>query len=165
MQFIPFTPSRVGGVVPFQFSPTIDGETMDAIVTWNAAGQRWYVTLVNSSGDVIFHMALAGAPLGQTIETLEWQSGHALGTTVVPFSFRIGNTYDLAIYDCAPNGYNGRHRVLMTGPNSFSYALPVDPGLLTNAGSITFDLDMLAGYGFNSTMVYRSPTSMFEINP
>jgi len=165
MQLFSFTPSHVGGTVPFTFGPVIDGSAYDATVTFNIGGRRYYITLANPNGVLVFHMALVGSPVGQAIETLDWQNGWVLATTVVPFSLRVGKTYDLVIRDCIPDGFNGKQRCLITGPQSFAYPLPVPPGPVLNVGVVTFDLDLLAGYGFLTTMVYRDLSRLFEVNP
>ena len=164
MQLFNFTPQRTAGV-PYQFQPVLDGQTHVGTVWWNVAGQRWYIILIGPGGDAVFDMALVGSPIGQTIESLVWENGFALGSTVVPTGFRIGDTLELTISDCAPPGYNGKHRCLVTGPDTFSYPLPTDPGLITNLGTLSFDLDLLAGYGFVSTLVFRDANQQFEVVP
>jgi hypothetical protein len=165
MQSFAFTPSSVGNRVPYRFQPVLDGNGYAAMVYWNLAGQRWYIALTNPNGLLVFDMALSGSPIGQTVDTLEWENGFALGSTVVPTGLRIGDTLDLVIADTLPDGYNGLQRCLITGPNTFSYPLATDPGLITNYGTLSFDIDMLAGYQFTSTLVYRETSRVFEVQP
>jgi hypothetical protein len=164
-QLFAFTPISAGNTIPYQFQPVLDGQNYMGTVSWNVAGQRWYVVLVDPTGAMVFNMALVGSPIGQSIETLVWDNGFALGVTVVPTSFRLGDTLDLVISDCVPDGYNGKQRCLITGPDTFSYPLAENPGLITNVGTLSFDLDLLGGYGFDSTMVYRADNRQFEVNP
>ena len=62
--YIPFTPSPTA---PFQFSAMLDGASYTGTVRWNTAGQRWYVTLTDSTGTVIFTLPLIGSPVGSDI--------------------------------------------------------------------------------------------------
>jgi hypothetical protein len=165
MQTYPFMPQAAGNVVPFAFEPVIDRQTFAGLVTWNVAGQRWYITLMDEDGIVILHLALTGSPVGQGIETLTWENGFAMGRLVVPSAFRIGDTRELVVSDCTPAGFNGRHRVLLTGPQSFMYPMAVNPGLVTRVGTISFDLDLLGGYGYEAEMVYRYANQRFEVTP
>lgn len=61
---IPFAPSRLAA---FQFSPTLDGETYTAIVTWNLFGQRYYINIYALDGTLIVCFPLIGSPLGYDI--------------------------------------------------------------------------------------------------
>jgi hypothetical protein len=47
---------------PFQSNFTMDGNGYNGAVTWNVAGQRWYFTLTNQAGTVIWNGALVGSP-------------------------------------------------------------------------------------------------------
>jgi hypothetical protein len=165
MQIIPFTPSSVGNQIPLQFEPVLDGDNHMATIYWNTAGQRFYMLLINLKGGVVFNQSLNGSPIGQTIESLVWQDGFVLGTTDVPTSFRIGDTLPLTINDCVPGGYNGIQRCLITGPDTFSYPLATDPGELTGFGTLSFDIDLLAGYGYGSTLIFRGESRLFELRP
>lgn len=52
---------------PFQFAPTLDGNPYTCQITWNTAGQRWYVTCYTLAGDVVFTLPLIGSPPGGSI--------------------------------------------------------------------------------------------------
>lgn len=56
-QFIPGNTSP-----PFQFQPTLDGTTYSAAITWLLTGQRWYITLSDKNGVVIFNLPLIASP-------------------------------------------------------------------------------------------------------
>ena len=47
---VPFTPVTNAN---FQFFPELDGVTYTAIITWNAFGLRYYITLITNQTDVI----------------------------------------------------------------------------------------------------------------
>jgi len=165
MQLFNFTPVRLGGATPYEFEPVLDGQGHTVYITWNIGGQRWYMTLVGPDGTAIFHMAVMGSPIGVAIESLEWIDGEVRGKTVVPTAFRIGDTLDLVVADCVPARYNGRRRCLITGTQTFSYLLSNNPGLITNYGTMSYEVDHLAGYGYISTLVYRDSNRQFEVRP
>ena len=56
-----FAPSATE-VPPFQFAPTLDGEVYNATATWNVFGQRWYLNIYSSSGDLILATPIVGSP-------------------------------------------------------------------------------------------------------
>lgn len=56
----PFVPSLLA---PFQFQPTLDGQVYTVIVTWNLAGQRYYVNVYTLQGVLIASLPLIGSPL------------------------------------------------------------------------------------------------------
>jgi hypothetical protein len=47
----------------FTFQPTLDGQTYNCTVTWNLAGQRWYLNVYNLSGDLIVSRAMVGSDI------------------------------------------------------------------------------------------------------
>lgn len=59
-----FTPSQQ---VPFQFQPTLDGQTYTLIVTWNLFGRRYYVNVYTLDGVLIEAIPLIGSPPGYDI--------------------------------------------------------------------------------------------------
>lgn len=58
---VPFTPST-NTYPPFSTTFTLDGASYLGSCTWNFAAQRWYLTLTNSSGSIVWHGALVGSP-------------------------------------------------------------------------------------------------------
>jgi hypothetical protein len=164
MELTQFLPKTSGGV-PFQFQPELDGQQYNASVTWNAGGKRWFISLISPTGLLVFHQALSGSPIGIAIQSLYWQDQQVFGTTVVPHLYRVGDTIELVVNDCVPDTFNGRQRLLLTGPQTFEYPLASDPGDMLRPGVISYDIDLLAGYGFGSTLVYREANAMFEIRP
>jgi hypothetical protein len=63
---VAFTPNNTNSP-PFSTVFTLDGTSYNAAVTWNIAGQRWYLTLTNQAGTVIWNGALIGSPLDYDI--------------------------------------------------------------------------------------------------
>ena len=52
---------------PFQALFTLDGQSYNGAVTWNLAGQRWYLTLTDAYGNLTWSGALVGSPLNADI--------------------------------------------------------------------------------------------------
>lgn len=65
MNLIPFTPSSTG--VPFQANVTLDGNPYSLGASWNLAAQRWYATLTDATGNLVWSGALIGSPLALNI--------------------------------------------------------------------------------------------------
>ena len=56
---INFNPSSTAN---FQFNPTLDGITYVAICTWNAYGQRSYISIYDNARNLIFSRPIIGSP-------------------------------------------------------------------------------------------------------
>lgn len=48
----------------FTFQCTLDGGQYSASIWWNIGGQRWYITLSDLSGNIIFTQPLIASPVG-----------------------------------------------------------------------------------------------------
>lgn len=64
--YVAFTPNP-NGAPPFQTVFTLDGASVIGTVTWNFAGQRYYLTLTNQSNTILWCGGLVGSPSGQNI--------------------------------------------------------------------------------------------------
>jgi hypothetical protein len=62
MILIPFTPTATANP-PFSAPITMDGAQYLLSSFWNLWGQRWYVSLADSSGAIACHVPLVGSPL------------------------------------------------------------------------------------------------------
>ena len=60
---IPFTPSNISNP-PFSVPLTLDATSYAGVATWNIAGNRWYLTIIDQSGNVIWSGAMVGSPNG-----------------------------------------------------------------------------------------------------
>jgi len=60
--YIPFAPSPTQAP-PFQVTVTLDSTSYNLTAMWNFAAQRWYVSLVDASGNVAWYGAMVGSPL------------------------------------------------------------------------------------------------------
>lgn len=63
---ISFTPNN-NSSPPFSQPVTLDNVSYSLNVTWNIAGQRWFVALQDQSGFVVWMGALIGSPLNYDI--------------------------------------------------------------------------------------------------
>ena len=61
MTLIPFQVSQTSAP-PFQATMTLDGQSYTGSATWNVTGQRWYFTLTDLNGNVVWSGALVGSP-------------------------------------------------------------------------------------------------------
>lgn len=66
MTIIPLTLSNAT-TPPFQTLVTLDGQAYNLVVKWNFAAQRWYMTLSDQAGNVVWNGALVGSPLDYDI--------------------------------------------------------------------------------------------------
>lgn len=166
----PFTPSPQG---PFQFSPTLDGTAYNAVVTWNLFGQRYYISLFDLNGTLIFCLPLIGSAAAINLASATWAQGIATAT-LAPFTgpdenarvyYSTGTLVNLTISAVQPDVYNGAFQVSIIDDTTFSYLLPVDdPGPATQLGMASYDVNLAGGY-FNSRLVFRQSSQMFEVSP
>jgi len=63
---IAFEPNN-NAAPPFSAIFTLDGQGYNGAVTWNLAGQRWYLTISDQSGATIWSGAMVGSPLTSNI--------------------------------------------------------------------------------------------------
>lgn len=66
MTTIAFTPSNSQSP-PFSTIVTMDGQSYALAAMWNFAAQRWYASLTDSSGNIVWYGALMGSPLDYDI--------------------------------------------------------------------------------------------------
>lgn len=64
--YVSFTPAPSASP-PFQTVLTLDSASVVATVTWNIAGQRYYLTLTDQAGNLLWSGAMVGSPLGTNI--------------------------------------------------------------------------------------------------
>jgi hypothetical protein len=65
--FTTFTPSNIS---PFQFSPTLDGITYNAICTWNVYSERYYINIYTQTRTLIMSRPIIGSPNNYDINLL-----------------------------------------------------------------------------------------------
>ena len=84
MKLFPFVVPVKGN---FQFSPTLDGITYVAVVTWNAYGARWYISISDTSGNLVMYRPVVASPPEYSINLL---FGYFFTSTLV-FRFATSN--------------------------------------------------------------------------
>ena len=161
MTTFPFTPSYT--IAP-SFQPTLDGEVYTCTVTWNLFGQRYYLNCFDSSGNLVFTVAISETAPSLPINSLVWDgvSQIILVTTSLPHGYQIGSTLELTIEGASPDAFNGTQSMLVTGASTLTFLSPNYPGSLVGAGNLSYLVSLCAGY-FSSTLVYRN--GQFEVSP
>lgn len=149
---------------PFVFTATLDGATHNVIVWWNTWAQRWFVTVTDNGGNLVFTKALVSSQGLQPIATLSWAAGTVTIMSGTPLQYPVGALVPLTFYNTTPNAYNGPNLCAVVNRTTLSYPMPTNPGIATSLGGYAFDVTMTAGY-FNSTLVYRPTTDNFEVSP
>jgi hypothetical protein len=77
---------------------------------------------------------LLASPLA--LSSLVWSGGTVLATTAAAIPGRnTGDIFLTTITGASPTGYNGTYHVTVTGANTFTYALAVNPGSSITAGN------------------------------
>jgi hypothetical protein len=154
-----FTPSTI--TVP-SFSPILDGSTYNCTITWNVSAQRYYLNCFNMDGQRVFTVPVVESVPSIPINSLSWDINTKTATAVTSYNhnFSIGQEVIMVIEGATPGAYNGTVMCLMTGPNSFRYYIPTDPGTATTFGYANYLISLTAGY-FASTLIFRN--SVFEV--
>ena len=84
---VPFVPS-VNQV--FTFQPTLGGTIYNLYVTWNLAGQRWYLNIADLNQNLVLAEALIGSPDDYNIDLIQnYISGSTLIFRTSSQSFEI----------------------------------------------------------------------------
>lgn len=109
------------------------------------------------SGDII---------INTEANSLVWTRGTVVATTSAPHNYPLGTVVKLSIANAVPTGYNGTYFCAMSGPKEFRYSLAADPGgASTQAGTYSPDINLVDGYFYRSTLVYREAAQWFEVTP
>lgn len=159
--FIQFVPTQTQ---VFTFQAVLDETTYGVRVPYNIFGQRFYIEIFGENQTLVLSRALIGSAIGAQIEAASWLRGFASIRTGLPHGYKVGSIVTLTMTDIVPDAYNGRYECLITGPDTFSYALASNPGVATAFGAASYDVNLVGGL-FASTMVFRAPTRRFEIAP
>ena len=86
--------------------------------------------------------ALLPAPAG--LNSVSWSGGVVTATPSAPIpGLQVGDTFRTTIAACSPAGYNGLVTATVTGAQSFTYPLAVNPGTAVAVG--TYTLPSVAG--------------------
>jgi hypothetical protein len=158
----PFNPTAQA---TFTFSPTLDGQQYQGIVTWSLFGQRYYLNLYSLSNVLVVARALVGSPGSIPLQALTWLAGKATATTVAPHGLKIGNVVTLTVFGVTPDGYNGTFQCVITGPSTFTFSISANPGTVTALGSVSYNINLVSGLFATSSLIYRTPARQFEVYP
>ena len=120
MTTFPFNPSPLQNVT---FNPTLGNNSYVATVTWNVFGQRWYLNLFDSLGNLLIETAVVSSQDPQTIESMAWAENEVTVTTTVPHGLPLGSSAELYLSGNSPDAYNGLYQIIdVTGPNKIGRA-------------------------------------------
>lgn len=72
---------------------------------------------------------------GLALTSLMWSGGQVTATTTAALSASVGSTQTFAVSGSVPLAYNGTYSCVVTGANTFVYALQTDPGTATLVGT------------------------------
>lgn len=152
---------------PFSFQPTLDGQVYIATVPWLTFGQRWYLNLTDVSGNSIAFLPVIGSATGTNIESISWDQ-NSQTVTVVTAEAHGWNPYTtatLTVSGVSPTAFNGTFSCFVVDDVTLTYLLASDPGMMTQSGTISYDINILGGYFQTSTMVFRQASQQFEVSP
>lgn len=155
---VAFTPSPT---TVFTFLAQLsDGNQYNVAVPWNAFGERWYVTVSDLSNTVIAHRPISqSGPAFQTM--LSWRNGLATAALTMAHNVPVGSLANGRIFN-TDTGYDGQYSMLAIDPQTFTFALPLNPSEPTSiTGKLDFPLDLLAGSGVGP-LYYHPSSATFE---
>lgn len=155
----------------YRFDPTLDGQQYSAVVPWGLFGRRLYLSLYDQNNTRIFTRALIGSTDAIVVQEASWLGG-TVTLTFLDANMDIHRhgydpltTLDLTVSGFTPDAYNGRFLAFVPNRNTISYQLASDPGNPTHLGTVSYDVNLAAGYFTTSTMVFRESSQQFEVSP
>lgn len=159
--YIPFSPPADG---PQQFSATLDGAQYTVVVSWLYWAQNWFVSLIDSTNNLVFFLPRIESPALATLSSLSWSAGTVTAVTEDAMAYPVGSVVNLTIYNALPSGFNGLRRCAVLNRTTFTYALATNPGQASAAGAFAQEAPITGGY-FTSTLIWRPTTGNFEVSP
>jgi hypothetical protein len=155
---------RPSNAVAPSFQAVLDDRLCNIVLTWNVAGQRYYINIYNTSGNLVVARSLVETGESLSLNNLSWANGIVTATLSQPqYWRRIGRIVEQTIFGCQPDAYNGNYRCLNLSPTKFSYPLVANPGQNIVAGLVDRRHDMLKPWFKTSTMFYRN--GIFQVDP
>jgi hypothetical protein len=158
----PFTPSNVS---LFQFNPTLDGVTYNAVVVWNLFGKRYYLNLSTLTGALVVSIPVIGSPPSTSIASMSWANGFVTVVTAAPHGFLVGATVNVTLAGNAPTAYNGVFPSFIIDPMTFFFPFPSDPGAVSTFGSAQYIANIIGGYFETSVLYFLPSASQFVVSP
>lgn len=161
--YVLFQPSPVAA---FSFSATLDLQTVNCAVPWSLFGFRWYLSLTDTSGNLLVYRSLVGSRDGVANKSISWSfDGRITVETAQPHGYAFMETIDLTLSGVAPIVLNGIWEAFITSPTTYQFNLPTDPGTITAFGRTDYNINLVENYFSFSTLVFRESTKNFEISP
>jgi hypothetical protein len=153
VQFVPST-SQV-----FTFQPTLNGVQYNAAITWNVAGQRYYLNLYDSANNLIICRSVdSSGP--RFMASFSWAQGFAVATTALPHNVPVGSCANMRASE-TQSPYDGDWQVISTSALTLSYTLP-NPNLSTiETGTIMQPLNLVEQLGIG-WLLFHYDTQQFE---
>lgn len=161
--------------IPFAWPPNaafsaqivLDGAPYTLLVNWGLFGQRPYANLFDQSGNRIFTQALVGSSDPIPISSLSWNgiTQQVTLVTAAPHGVPIGAIANLTLSGATPNVYNAVWQMGAYNATTLTFPLASDPGATTVNGTVAANLNLLGGYGFTSTLIFRDSSQNFEVTP
>lgn len=162
---IPFTPSTLAN---FTFQPVLDGATYNAVVTWNAYSSRYYLGLYDQQGTLVVYTPLISSPDPVTMNADEIGSNGLIlanrNAGVIPGMTVTGPgvpddqvTKVIAVFGGV---------AFLANPIVESAADEASEMVSQEAQetyTFVYSLNLIAGYGFNTAIVFRGCSQNFEI--
>jgi hypothetical protein len=172
--YVDFSPSTTA-TPPFQFQATLDGIQYNVATLWNIFGNRWYISVTDLSGALILMCPVVGS--GAKIQgQLSWNNWMATAALDSAHNVPVGAVANIEVSGTGL-GYDGTWRAWAVDALTLAYTLPTDPGQYGVTGNVNQDVNLLANTPssydsagnpltfFESTLVFRTGTGQFEVNP
>lgn len=162
MTTFPFSPTPQQNQV---FNPVLGGNTYTAVVTWNLFGQRWYLNLTDSNGDLVISTAVVSSQDPQAISSMSWSGNVVTIQTTSPHWIPLGQQARVYFSGNVPSAYNGLVTATATGPSTLTFALDDDPGLVTVLGNFGSVVDLSADEVPGSMLLFYASLGAFATTP
>ena len=161
----------------FTFSPQLDGQTYNAVVTWNVYAQRYYLSIYTLQGVLALNIPLIGSPDVQSV------AGYTLEGSPLLFLAQVnGNVIPGCLVTGVgiPDGTLVRTSTTPPGTPAIFMQPTVTGTIVGTSGQLltlsnpsesqqsnvtfnfTYSISLTKGY-FDTPIVYRSSSGNFEI--
>lgn len=151
--------------VPWTAQITLDGQPYVLQASWAIWGQRWYFSLTSAAGSLVVY-----EPIIESTDV-------SVGSLTTTYQARIATLANLSgpLYQnwlaSSVNLPSGTYIVSPIIPNlgaagtaTIHLSQPASATGTDSAAMFSYDINLIAGYGFTSSLVYRSSSAQFEVN-
>lgn len=157
MTIYAFTPGL--GSPPFSFQPTLDGEVCTVSTFWNTDAQRWYVSVVDLSGNQLCYVPLVGSPTAVNVAEMGWSQGIVTLVTEDIHGWQVGADVSIAVTGCSPDGFNGTFPSYVVDPYTIQYPVQQNPGPPNTLGAAGYIVNLIGSF-FSSSILYYLPEAL-----